>query len=72
MKVNFNILIIINIIILIFILVFRLCTFTENFTQVNTDKIAFLFLTYNNLKKLDIWNNNLYLLEKSMVIQKLI
>ena len=56
MKANLNILIIISIIILIFILVFRLFTFTEYFEQVNTDKIAFLFLTYNNLKRPDIWN----------------
>ena len=64
MKVNLNILIIISIIILIFILVFRLYRInnnTENFESVeysksNTDKIAFLFLTYNNLKRPDIWN----------------
>ena len=67
MKVNLNILIIISIIILIFILVFRLYRInnnnTENFETIgnsnynsNTDKIAFLFLTYNNLKRSDIWN----------------
>jgi hypothetical protein len=59
MKVNLNISIIISIIILIFILAFRLFTFTENFENIeqsNPNKIAFLFLTYNNLKRPDIWN----------------
>ena len=28
-----------------------------NNTNINNDKIAFLFLTYNNLKRPDIWNN---------------
>jgi hypothetical protein len=44
---------------LIFILAFRLFTFTENFENIeqsNPNKIAFLFLTYNNLKRPDIWN----------------
>ena len=64
MKINFNILIIISIIILVFILAFRLFRInnnTENFqsgeySKSNNDKIAFLFLTYNNLKRPDIWN----------------
>jgi hypothetical protein len=52
--------VIVIILILLIILIYRLSYIEyENFELNNTgeSKIAFLFLTYNNLKRPDIWNN---------------
>jgi hypothetical protein len=53
---NINFFIIIFIIVIIFILLLRLLKKNELKEKYSNNKIAFLFLTYNNLKRPDIWN----------------